>query len=100
MTRAAKNAATTIRIAPNRSVVIDGRACGAGELVSVPTDDATTLLAEGYAVDPNALEEPRAERAERPTVYDGDGGEVQHEASGRRPHTPRAIEDGTEERGV
>lgn len=50
MARAAKAATTDVRIAPYRSVVIDGRAREAGEVVAVPTQDAQTLIGDGYAV--------------------------------------------------
>jgi hypothetical protein len=96
--RAAKAATTQVRIAPYRSVVIDGRARGAGEVVSVPTTDAETLLVEGYALSPDAQPEPVSDAPAR-AQYDGNGAEVEHTESGRRLLTPRSIEDGTEERG-
>ena len=94
MAAAAKRAAK-VRIAPYRSVVIDGRAREAGELVAVSPDDAKTLIADGYAVDPDAVVVVEQE----PTAPDADAESAEHEANGRRLLTPRSIEDGDEERG-
>lgn len=49
MTRAAT---VTVRIADGRIVYLDGRACHAGELVTVPKRDAELLLEHGDATDP------------------------------------------------
>ena len=81
MARAAKAATTEVRIAPYRSVVIDGRAREAGEVVAVPTQDAETLIEEGYAVlaiDPLPV---TAEAASAPSQAQ------------RRPLTPAAVLD-------
>lgn len=87
MSRAAK-AATDIRIAPHRSVVIDGRARGAGEVVGVPDDEAQILISEGYAV-PASEPVPKAPKRAGARV----------KQAPRRPLTPKAIDNGEEERG-
>lgn len=84
---AAPAATTRIRILPNRGVVIDGATRHAGWEGDVPTDDARTLIAEGYAEDASkAKPKAKAKAAPEPKTK-------------RRPLTPRVIEDGEEERG-
>ncbi len=80
--------AVAVRIAPHRSVLVEGRQVGAGEVVTVPGQDAQTLIAEGYAEKPDA--KPKAKASKSPS---------ESQRAPRRPLTPTAIDDGDEERG-
>lgn len=87
MAQAAKAATTKVRIAPHRAVVIDGRRWEAGDVVTLPTDDAQTLIADGYASRDTAPKTKAPKKAQKTRQ------------APRRALTPRAIEDGDEERG-
>lgn len=78
--------AIRVRILPFRSVVIGDRARGAGWEGDVPSEDAYTLVSEGYA---ELASEPRKTRRAAPKAP----------KRSRRPLTVEALEDGEGERG-
>jgi hypothetical protein len=84
--RAAK-AAARIRVLPHRSVVIDGRAVGAGQEADVSAADAKTLITDGYAED--AKQPKRKAVARRKPAR----------PAKRKPLTPQAVDRDEEERG-